>query len=146
MALRNYRELESWKTSMDLVVLVYEATKCWRAEEQFGLVSQTNRSAVSIPANIAEGYGRLSRKEYIRSLTIARGSLLELETHIQIAVRIGICTRDQVVDAWKASQVVGRLLHSQIRGLRTQNRAVPPSSTPSTTPHPTPHTPFSPAP
>jgi four helix bundle protein len=80
-SMETYRELEVWKTAMDLVVAVYELSRKLPASERFGLASQMQRSAVSVPANIAEGYGRAHRKEYLNHLSIANGTLQELETH-----------------------------------------------------------------
>lgn len=75
-----YRELVVWQKAMELVKSVYAMTKVLPKSELYGLVSQSRRAAVSIPANIAEGHGRNSKKDYVRFLTIARGSLRELET------------------------------------------------------------------
>jgi four helix bundle protein len=125
MGLGSYRELETWKVGMDVVEAVYLLTKTWPFEERFGLTSQTQRAAVSIPANIAEGYGRTSRLKYIRHLTIAWGSLLELETHLQIAVRVGLTHRENVIGLWRLCQTLGKLLRSHIRSLR---KSTPPST------------------
>jgi len=117
MALQTYRDLAAWQKSMDLVVELYHLSKQLPKEELFGLTSQLRRAAVSVPANIAEGYGRLHRKEYINHLSIARGSLLETETHLQIAVRLEYLTREQAAIAWGLTQEVGRLLLALIRSL-----------------------------
>lgn len=83
-----YKDLEVWKQSMDLVVGVYKATGDFPKDELFGLVSQMRRAAVSIPSNIAEGCGRKNTKEFLQFLYISKGSLLELETQIEIAYRL----------------------------------------------------------
>lgn len=75
-----YRELVTWQKAMELAKSVYSCTKAMPKSELYGLVSQSRRAAVSIPANIAEGHGRNSKKDYVRFLIIARGSLRELET------------------------------------------------------------------
>lgn len=103
---------------MDLVENVYRITQQFPPEEKFGLTSQLRRSAVSIPANIAEGNGRLHRGEYLRSLSIARGSLMELETHLTIAVRLKFLRRESALPAWNLSQEVGKLLNALITSLR----------------------------
>lgn len=84
----NYKELDAWKESMELVQLVYEITQKFPSEEKFGLVSQLRRASVSIPSNIAEGCGRSSNKEYKRFVEIALGSILELETQLIIAAQL----------------------------------------------------------
>src|SRR5207253_2763690 len=89
--------------------------------ERFGLTSQTRRAAVSIPANIAEGNGQLHRANYLRHLSIAKGSLTELETHLQIAVRLDYLNREQAKQAWLLLQEVGRLLNGLIRSLEEGN-------------------------
>lgn len=86
---RRYKELRVWRSAVDLVHLIYRATSAFPVDERFGLTQQMQRSAVSIPSNIAEGYGRGSDAELRRFLHIARGSLFELETQILIAVELG---------------------------------------------------------
>ncbi len=83
-----YKDLEVWKLGMDLVIDIYQVTVKFPKEELFGLVSQMRRASISIPSNIAEGSGRRNTKEYIQFLHIAKGSLLELETQIEIAFRL----------------------------------------------------------
>jgi four helix bundle protein len=117
MALQTYRNLDVWKKSMDLVEEIYRLAKIFPQDELFGLTSQIRRATVSVPANIAEGYGRLHRKEYINHLSIARGSLMEVETHLQIAVRLGYLDREQALAAWILLQDVGKMLSRLIRSL-----------------------------
>lgn len=140
MPLKSYRELEVWKVAVDLVEAVYVVCRRWPESERFGLVSQAQRAAVSIPANIAEGYGRSHRGEYLRHLSIARGSLAELDTHLIIAHRLGYMTREQGKGPWQLSQAVGRMLTKLVRSL-TQNRADDASDLAPQTPAPKPHTP-----
>ena len=78
---------------MDLVESIYRITEKLPASEQWGLVSQMRRAAVSVPSNIAEGYGRQSSGNYIQFLSISRGSLLELETQIELCIRLKYLTR-----------------------------------------------------
>jgi four helix bundle protein len=80
--MENYKDLRVWQKAIDLVVTVYQLTKKFPQEERYALTSQIQRAVTSIPANIAEGWGRASTKEYIYHLTVARGSLMELETHL----------------------------------------------------------------
>ncbi len=86
--MRTYEKMRVWQSAMDLVVLVYKATQDFPRSEQFGLVSQMRRASVSIPSNIAEGYGRGSQADRLRFFYMARGSLLELKTQISISVKL----------------------------------------------------------
>lgn len=88
MSVKSYQDLIVWQKSMDLVVLCCRIAQGFPREEIFGFTSQLKRSVISIPANIAEGHGRLTRGEYINFLGIAQGSLLETETHLLIAKRL----------------------------------------------------------
>lgn len=117
MPLKSYRELDVWNVSIELVVELYRVTARWPADEKYGLISQPRRAATSIPANIAEGYGRTHRKEYLRSLSIAKGSPFELETHLVVAAKVGIADRESLLTAWELSQRVGQMLTSQMRAL-----------------------------
>jgi four helix bundle protein len=86
--MKNYKDLEVWKESMNLVVNIYELTKSFPSVEKYGLTSQIRRAAVSIPSNIAEGSGRKGTNELIQFLYISLGSLAELETQVEIAFRL----------------------------------------------------------
>jgi four helix bundle protein len=90
--LRSHRDLRVWQSAFELVVAVYRATESFPASERFGLTSQIRRCAVSIPANIAEGYGRNNRGEYTQFLGIASGSIAELDTHILLAQALSFGT------------------------------------------------------
>ena len=89
MAIRSYRDLDVWKAAVDMVEMTYRITSEFPSDEKYGLKSQMQHAAVSIAANIAEGYGRSHRREYLNHLSIANGSLAEFETHLIIAKRIG---------------------------------------------------------
>ena len=102
---------------MDLVVMVYEISKGLPSQERYGLASQMQRAAVSVPANIAEGYGRIHRGDYLHHLSIARGSLAELETHVAIAVRLNFLTRERAMEGWSLCQEVGKMLNKLIESL-----------------------------
>lgn len=115
----SYRELVVWQQAMDLAVSIYGATRSWPKEELYGLTAQIRRAATSVPANIAEGYGRESRATYQQFLKIAQGSLKELETHLLIAQRVGIASSETVDDLMKLSESVGKLLRLLIRKLST---------------------------
>jgi len=103
---------------MELVELVYRITHAWPSNERFGLVSQAQRASVSVPANIAEGYGRLHRGEYVHHLAIANGSLCELETLLLLAERVHIAANGTTAEARLLASRVGQMLTKQIRSLR----------------------------
>ncbi len=116
--MKNYRELEVWKKAMDMVVAVYGLTAEFPAQERYGLASQMQRAAVSVPANIAEGYGRVHRGDYLHHLSIARGSLAELETHLTLAVRLEFVEREKATVVWNMTQEVGKMLSSMLKNLK----------------------------
>ena len=92
--MHNFRNLQIWKDAMDLAQAVYEITEALPKMETYGLISQITRAAVSVPSNIAEGSGR-SDKDFSHFLTIALGSLFELNTQIMLSERIGYLTSEQ---------------------------------------------------
>jgi len=87
--MKSYKDLQVWKISMDFVIEVYKLTDKFPSSELYGLTNQIRRSSVSIPSNMAEGSGRKNTKEYIQFLYISKGSLLELETQLEISNRLG---------------------------------------------------------
>ena len=113
--IESYRDLLVWQHSVDLVVAVYSLTRAWPKEELFGLTSQVRRSATSIPANIAEGYGRQNTGSYRQFLKIAQGSLKELETHLIVAERVGLASGDEIVPLLRRSDEIGKMLGQLIR-------------------------------
>ena len=90
MAIQSFRDLEVWKVAMDLAAECYKVTKTFPKDELFGMTSQIRRAAASIPANIAEGQGRDHTKEFLNFLSIARGSHMEVQTHLLLAQRVGL--------------------------------------------------------
>src|ERR1043165_2962504 len=118
-AIKNYRDLIVWQKAIDLVVMAYRATADFPKSETYGLTSQIRRAATSIPANIAEGYGRGSRKEYVQFLLIAQGSLKELETHLIVSQRLSYGTTAQTEAILADTAEIGRMLTALIRKLRT---------------------------
>jgi four helix bundle protein len=102
---------------MDLAVDVYSATRAWPKEEIYGLTAQVRRAAASVPANIAEGYGRGTRGSYVQFLRIAQGSLKEVGTHLLIAQRVGLVNRQHVEPLLIRSQSIGKLLRLLINRL-----------------------------
>jgi four helix bundle protein len=118
--LDSYRDLVVWQQAMDLAVAVYATTRTWPKEELYGLTSQVRRAAASVPANIAEGYGRENLGSYQQFLKIAQGSLKEMETHLLIAERIDIAPRDTIRPLMDSSESVGKLLRLLIRKLSNE--------------------------
>lgn len=96
MGAHQYKELKVWQKSMDLVELVYASSYLFPKTEQFGLTSQTRRSAVSIPSNIVEGAGRNSNKDFDHFLSMANGSACELETQLIIAQRMNYLSAEKL--------------------------------------------------
>ncbi len=116
--MKTYRELIVWQKSMDLVTTIYKVTSVFPNEENFGLTSQMRRSSVSIPSNIAEGYGRNSLNDYIRFLNIAVGSLYELQTQIEIAFNLSYVLKEQFEVIHENSREIERMMSSLIRKLK----------------------------
>jgi four helix bundle protein len=112
-----YRDLKVWEKAMDLVVESYRITKLLPRHEMFGLIAQIQRAAVSIPANIAEGHGREHLGDYLHHLSMARGSLMELETHFLIITRLYI-SMDNVQSALDMAREVDRMLSGLTKRLR----------------------------
>ncbi|ESW80568.1 hypothetical protein X773_15685 [Mesorhizobium sp. LSJC285A00] len=112
--INSYKDLIVWQQAMDLAVSTYSLTKTCPKEELYGLTSRIRRSATSVPANIAEGYGRDNRGSYQQFLRIAQGSLKELETHLQIAQRIGVATHGQAEHLLLAAEAIGKMLRQLI--------------------------------
>lgn len=117
MTVRNYSELVAWQKSMDLVERVYAATKQFPKEELYGLTSQIRRAAVSIPSNIAEGQGRKSTNEFLHHLSIAYGSLREVETQILIAGRLHYLAQEEINHLLELSAEVGRIINGLSKSL-----------------------------
>ena len=115
--IRSYRDLSAWQKARLLVKEVYLLTAGFPVGERFGLVSQMDRSAVSIPSNIAEGYGRAMTKDYLHFLRIARGSAYELETQLVLAQDLGLCTEERGLRVQVALQEEVRILQGLISAL-----------------------------
>lgn len=113
----SYQGLEAWQEAVNLAKMAYTITRMLPVDERFGLIQQIRRSSTSVPANIAEGYGRWTTREYIRFLGIANGSLKEVETHIHVANQLGILDDARARTFFEQSSMVGRLLHGLRRSL-----------------------------
>ena len=117
MKVKSYQELIAWQKAMDLVEDVYRASKSFPKEETYALTSQIRRAAVSVPSNIAEGQGRRTTSDFLRHLSIACGSLCEVETQILIAVRLRYLTERNVERVLLGAGEVGRLVNGLMNSL-----------------------------
>ena len=116
-AVNSFRDLLVWQRAMELVVDCYQLSKLFPDTERFGLTNQLRRSAVSVPSNIAEGHGRGSSKAFLSFLWIANGSLSELDTQIQLAVRLGFVSEQDAARSLQLAHEVGRMLTGLRRSL-----------------------------
>jgi four helix bundle protein len=105
---------------MDLVTECYKLVHCLPQNEQYGLASQMRRAAVSVPANIAEGFGRWHSKEFVHFLLVANGSLKELETHLLIGKRLGYFGSTELATSTGLVEEIGRMLAALRKSLERQ--------------------------
>ncbi len=117
---KSYRDLLIWQRSMKLVGQCYRLTASFPADERFGLTSQLRRAAVSIPANIAEGFGRETTGLFVQFLRIAQGSLKELETHMLIAEEIELISRETTAPLLAECDEIGKMLRAFLRSIDPQ--------------------------
>ena len=115
--MESFRNLKVWQKSMDLVVEVYGIAKALPKEEQYALADQLRRAAISIPSNIAEGYGRSTTKEYVHFLNIARGSKNEVETQLLLCAKLGYLNETAVEPALSICTEVGKMLTAMLKKL-----------------------------
>ena len=115
--IRSHRDLIVWQKAMELTVVIYQTTKAFPKEELYGLTSQIRRSSSSNAANIAEGQGRRLPKEFHQFLGNARGSLLELDTHIELAFRVGYIDEKHYFILRERVNEVGRILNGLMRSI-----------------------------
>jgi len=118
MVVTSYRDLKVWRKAMDLVVQCYQVTQEFPKSETYGLCGQLHRAAVSVPANIAEGQGRNHTKEFLNHLSIAYGSLMEVETHLQIAERLGFLDPPSLRILLESTAEIGRMLNGLMQSLK----------------------------
>lgn len=114
---RHYRDLRVWQKSVTWVEVIYAATRAWPQDERFGLISQVRRAAVSVPSNIAEGCARRSTGDFVRFLSIARGSLAEVETQLIIATRLDYLNSTAEASLLEAADELSRMLAGLIAKL-----------------------------
>ncbi len=119
--LKNYRELKVWQRSYQLCLEIYKITKRFPNEERYGLTSQISRAAVSVPSNIAEGYGRKTTPEYIRFLYMAYGSNCEMETQILLSGDLGYIETGKLEILQEGIGEVERMLKGLIKSLERKS-------------------------
>ena len=115
--IRDYRDLIVWKEAMDLAERTYVLTRTFPKEELFGMTSQMRRCATSVPANIAEGFGRQQRRSFVQFLRIAQGSLKELESHSILAARLGLLDKSGSDEIEARCELLGKRMVTFIRSL-----------------------------
>jgi len=116
-AINTYRDLLVWQKAMAVVNEIYKTSRTFPALEMYGLTSQIRRCAVSVPSNIAEGYGRRSTGDYKRFLQVATGSLFELQTQIEIAFNLNYISKDAFDFLFEKTNEIDRMLSSLIKKL-----------------------------
>jgi len=117
-----YSDLQVWQKAIDLVTEIYRITADFPVDERFGLISQIRRAAVSVPANIAEGHGRKATNVFLNHLSIANGSLMELETHLQISLRLGLVPQQVIADILSQTAEIGKMINGLRNSLAYQTR------------------------
>jgi four helix bundle protein len=117
---QSFRELLVWQRAMQLTIAIYGLTKGFPLEEQYGLTGQIRRAAVSVPSNIAEGHGRLSNREFAQFLSVARGSVCELQTQLEIAKTLGFGNPELIGNAEHLSHEVGKMIFAFLGTLKDQ--------------------------
>ena len=120
--MNNYKELLVWQKAVNLALEVYKSISHFPDIEKFGLTNQIRRAASSVSANIAEGWGRGTTKEYIHFLLVARGSLMELETHSIIARGLGYLNQDQVNETTGKIEEIAKMLNGLIQSLKGRSQ------------------------
>jgi len=118
--MESYRELLVWQKSMSLVTQIYKNTRGFPKEELYGLVTQIRRYAISIPSNIAEGWGRSATQDYLRFLRISRGSMYELQTQLDVCGNIGYINSGDLEGLYPVCDEIGKMLNGLITKLKTR--------------------------
>ena len=121
MGERPHKKLQAWRKGIDLSVRLYKETAGFPTEERFGLAGQIRRAAVSVPANIAEGAARGSRKYFINAIQVARGSLSELDTHLEISGQLGFLDQATLRQLLGAVDELERILNGLVQSLRRRS-------------------------
>jgi four helix bundle protein len=122
MSINSYQDLKVWQLSMDLAEQIYCLSESFPKHEVYQLSSQMQRAAVSIPSNIAEGHARESTKEFLRYLSIALGSLAELETQVILAQRRAYIKKEELLSTLSKTNETGKMLRGLQRSLKAKLR------------------------
>jgi four helix bundle protein len=117
---RSYRDLVAWQKAMKFVTAIYEVTQRFPSEERYGLTNQLRRASVSVPSNIAEGQARFSQKEFHHFLSMARGSLVEIETQLLIARNLKYIQPEKAEILLAAADELGRILNGLIASIKSR--------------------------
>jgi four helix bundle protein len=115
--IRSHKDLKVWQAGMELVERIYALARQLPASEKYGLVSQMTRAAVSVPANIAEGHARGTRRDYAQFIAIARGSLMETETYVLLTTRLGFISETEVTELHRLIDEISKMLGALRRRL-----------------------------
>jgi four helix bundle protein len=118
MLQKPHKKLNVWKKAIDLVQQIYDLTKTFPKNEDYSLTSQMRRAAISVPSNISEGAARQTKKEFIQFLHMSQGSLSELDTHLEIAIRLGYLGDGQSKKPFEIMQDIDRMLSGLIKSLK----------------------------
>ncbi len=129
MRVKSYKDLLVWQKSLDLVEMIYQVSKAFPKEELYGLTNQLRRAAVSIPSNIAEGHARSSTAEFLRFLSIARGSLAEVETQLLIAHRLSYLPADQLSSILNVQAEINKMVNGLMGKLAPKSSPLIPATT-----------------
>jgi four helix bundle protein len=121
---KSYKDLIAWQKAILLVTEIYAVTRTFPGDEKFGLTSQLNRAAVSVPSNIAEGWGRETSKNFVQFLRNSRGSLMEIQTQLIIAKNLGYINSDKFDAITEMSEEVGKIIHGLIKSINKKLKAV----------------------
>ncbi|TMJ04991.1 MAG: four helix bundle protein [Bacillati bacterium ANGP1] len=115
-----FESLEAWKLAHELALRIYRETETFPLRERFGLTQQLRRAATSVPANLAEGCGRATTREYVRFCSIARGSAFEVRYHLRLAGDLGFLSAEAYVQCDDGYDRVGKMVHFLMRSLERQ--------------------------
>lgn len=121
-AINSFRDLRVWQMGMNLVEIIYQVTQSFPKQEIYGLANQMRRAAVSIPSNIAEGHAREHLKEYLQHISIAQGSLAELQTQIEIAMRLNYISESLVNELFDNTALLAKQLYSLRNALVSKSK------------------------